>query len=573
MCFELDSSPPIPPISGAAVSHEDLVLEAADGNRFAAFAAMPDEPSGAGVVILPDVRGLYRFYEELALRFAERGISARSRSTTSGARPASRKRDERLGLHGRGRADDARDDPARRRRRGRLAARPRRRPRSSPSASASAAATRGSRRRAATASRARSASTAACSTATRGLGPISRAAEMKAPILALQAGDDQNITAEQNAAFDEALTAAGVEHEVVTYEGAPHSLLRPQAGGVRGGFRRRLGARARLHRSSRVDSGHGRGCSRGADLDRRHVFRPAAGRARLDRLGRGAARATARPWCHLPGGLTGRADARLDRREEGVGPADRRAGAPRAWPRHGPRVLVRQPDARVPRARIPADRAAREGPRAADRAADLLGRLDVLVARVGAGRPQLGVLAHVRRREGRDAPQRARFRRLGRRGARALPEPSSLRRAGRSGVLAGRHADRDQGGRVRARDGPDGPRARRAADEPAAGRLRHRSALLPGRPLDRVLARPGARGLGRLARPARRNRPAAPDDDADPAQRRGPRGVDAARVVAGRKEAARLPARPVLDRGRRHARERDAPANGARYPPWSAAWS
>src|SRR6202007_2858762 len=40
---------------------------------FAAFAALPDEPSDAGVVILPDVRGLYHFYEELALRFAERG--------------------------------------------------------------------------------------------------------------------------------------------------------------------------------------------------------------------------------------------------------------------------------------------------------------------------------------------------------------------------------------------------------------------------------------------------------------------------------------------------------------------
>src|SRR5262245_32608168 len=76
MCFELDSSPPIPVISGAAVSHDDLVLEASDGNRFAAFAAVPDEPSGVGVVILPDVRGLYRFYEELALRFAERGYAA-----------------------------------------------------------------------------------------------------------------------------------------------------------------------------------------------------------------------------------------------------------------------------------------------------------------------------------------------------------------------------------------------------------------------------------------------------------------------------------------------------------------
>src|SRR5919108_2128702 len=76
MCFELDSAPPIPPLSGAAVSYESLVLEASDGNPFAAFAASPDETSGVGVVIAPDVRGLYRFYEELALRFAERGYHA-----------------------------------------------------------------------------------------------------------------------------------------------------------------------------------------------------------------------------------------------------------------------------------------------------------------------------------------------------------------------------------------------------------------------------------------------------------------------------------------------------------------
>src|SRR6185503_2511217 len=76
MCFDLDSSPPIPVIAGAAVSHEDLVLEAADGNKLAAFAAHPDDSSATGIVVLPDVRGLYRFYEELALRFAERGFEA-----------------------------------------------------------------------------------------------------------------------------------------------------------------------------------------------------------------------------------------------------------------------------------------------------------------------------------------------------------------------------------------------------------------------------------------------------------------------------------------------------------------
>jgi carboxymethylenebutenolidase len=55
--------------------------------------------------------------------------------------------------------------------------------------------------------------------------PIDAAREMEAPILALQGGADQHITAEHNAEFDEALTAAGVEHEVVTYPGAPHSFF------------------------------------------------------------------------------------------------------------------------------------------------------------------------------------------------------------------------------------------------------------------------------------------------------------------------------------------------------------
>jgi carboxymethylenebutenolidase len=56
-------------------------------------------------------------------------------------------------------------------------------------------------------------------------GPSARAAEIAAPLLALQAGADANITAEANAEFDAALTDAGVEHEVVTYPGAPHSFF------------------------------------------------------------------------------------------------------------------------------------------------------------------------------------------------------------------------------------------------------------------------------------------------------------------------------------------------------------
>jgi carboxymethylenebutenolidase len=61
VCFDTDSLPPIPAISDAAVSHRDLVLEAGDGNRFAAFAALPEGAPRAGVVVFPDVRGLYRF--------------------------------------------------------------------------------------------------------------------------------------------------------------------------------------------------------------------------------------------------------------------------------------------------------------------------------------------------------------------------------------------------------------------------------------------------------------------------------------------------------------------------------
>src|SRR6476469_5501219 len=76
MCFDLDSSPPIPVIAGAAISHDELVLTADDGNTFAAFAALPDDPPDKGAVILPDVRGVYHFYEKVALRCAERGIAA-----------------------------------------------------------------------------------------------------------------------------------------------------------------------------------------------------------------------------------------------------------------------------------------------------------------------------------------------------------------------------------------------------------------------------------------------------------------------------------------------------------------
>ena len=224
MCFDRDSLPPIPAISGAAVSHDDLILDALDGNRLAAFAATPDEPSGAGIVILPDVRGLYRFYEELALRFAERGHAAIA-----------------IDYFGRTAGVDRRDDDFEYM------------PHVQQTTPAGVQDDVG-----ACVEHLRGAGCAAVFTvgfcfggrnswlaaaAGHGLagaigfygrpgpssdgspGPAQRAAEMTAPILALQGGDDPGIPAEDSRAFDDALAATGVEHEVVIYPDAPHSFF------------------------------------------------------------------------------------------------------------------------------------------------------------------------------------------------------------------------------------------------------------------------------------------------------------------------------------------------------------
>ncbi len=76
MCFDHDSRPPIAPIEGGSLDAQEIAIEAADGNRFAAFMARAVEPGGGGIVVLPDVRGLHAYYRELALRFAEHGVEA-----------------------------------------------------------------------------------------------------------------------------------------------------------------------------------------------------------------------------------------------------------------------------------------------------------------------------------------------------------------------------------------------------------------------------------------------------------------------------------------------------------------
>ena len=244
MCFDLDSEPPIPRISGAAVSHDDLVLESEDGNRFAAFRAVPEEDLSTGVVILPDVRGLYRFYEELALRFAERGHAAVafdyfgrtagvdkrpddwdycrscSSSRTSRCRPTS--------------APASRPAGARLQRdlHGRLLLR---------------------RQRILGGSRLGHGLAGAVGFYGRPGRMIELVPRLDAPILALQGGADQAISPRTTSAFEQALRDAGKEHELVEFE-ARRTLLRPQAGGVPGGFRRRLAPDARVSSRSTPSS-------------------------------------------------------------------------------------------------------------------------------------------------------------------------------------------------------------------------------------------------------------------------------------------------------------------------------
>jgi carboxymethylenebutenolidase len=167
------------------------------------------------VVILPDVRGLYRFYEELALRFAERGIAAVAidyfgRTAGVAARDDDFPYQEHVAqTTPEGVQADVAAGVAELRRRGVRDV-------------FSVGFCFGGRQSGLAGAVGFYGSSGERNGAP---GPAQRAAEMTAPILALQAGDDGHISAADNAAFDAALSEAGVEHELVTYPGAPHSFF------------------------------------------------------------------------------------------------------------------------------------------------------------------------------------------------------------------------------------------------------------------------------------------------------------------------------------------------------------
>jgi carboxymethylenebutenolidase len=227
MCFELDSLPPVPVVSGAAVEHRDLELESGDGTRFAAFAALPDEPTSAGVAVLPDVRGLYRFYEELALRFAERGIPAVAIDYFGRTAGVGKRGDDFPYMEHveqttyEGIQADV----------GAAVAHLRSPDGGSCGHVLTVGFCFGGRLSWLAAAEDHGLAGAIGFYGRPGPfndgtpGPTQRADDIEAPILGLMGGADQGIPAADVEAFEQALSAAGVEHELVTYPGAPHSFF------------------------------------------------------------------------------------------------------------------------------------------------------------------------------------------------------------------------------------------------------------------------------------------------------------------------------------------------------------
>ncbi len=227
MCFPFDAEPPIPPIAGAAIDTRDLTLQSADGSRFAAFAAHGGAPGSPGVVVLPDVRGLFHFYEELAVRFAEQGMDSVAIDYFGRTAGVSKRGEDfpYMDYIPRTRGDEIAADVR--------------------------AAIDYLRQGQGNATRplftvgfcfGGSASwlQAAYGHGLRGVigfygqptqgrngapAPIDRVADYECPVLALMGGADTYIPPDVIAQFTAALTRAGVAHEVHSYAGAPHSFF------------------------------------------------------------------------------------------------------------------------------------------------------------------------------------------------------------------------------------------------------------------------------------------------------------------------------------------------------------
>jgi carboxymethylenebutenolidase len=228
MCFDSDARPPLPPIRGGAIDERELTLRSRDGTTVAAHAARAERPSGAGIVVIPDVRGLHPYYEELARRFAEAGVHAiaidlYSRTAGTGRRDAGFEYEPHVR---RLRAETLGDDVA-------AAAAFLRSPEGGePERLYTVGFCLGGRV---------SLLQAAAGLDLAGVigfypwpvgphrsgipAPADEASRFGCGVLALYGGADAAIPPEARAAFDAALVAAGVDHRSVAYEGAPHSFF------------------------------------------------------------------------------------------------------------------------------------------------------------------------------------------------------------------------------------------------------------------------------------------------------------------------------------------------------------
>jgi len=229
VCFEFDARPPappsgllLPPIAGSAGA-ELLELTSADGTRFSAAIAESSQARG-GVVILPDIRGLYPFYMELAERFAQAGhhaIAFDYFGRTAGLGPRGeefeyRPHVEQLTVPG------VEDDLK--------AAADALRERTGVSSPATVGFCLGGFLSFMAATDVPGLAAAVGFYGILGprfgvAGPIERAADMRCPVLGLFGGADRAIPVEDVERFDQALCEAEVEHEVHVYPGAPHSFF------------------------------------------------------------------------------------------------------------------------------------------------------------------------------------------------------------------------------------------------------------------------------------------------------------------------------------------------------------
>lgn len=229
MCFDAEAHPPLPPIRGSALDAGDVTLIAADGTRVAAFAAKAERPSGAGIVILPDVRGLHPFFEELTLRFAEAGVHAIgfdyfSRTAGTGKRDSAFEYASHVAQVRPGALDQ--DVAA-------AAAYLRTAQGGEPARIYTIGFCFGGRASLGQAARAELGLAGAIGfygfpTGEHRTGipaPADLAPRFTCPVLAIFGGADQAIPPEAREEFRVALERAGVQHQIVVYEGAPHSFF------------------------------------------------------------------------------------------------------------------------------------------------------------------------------------------------------------------------------------------------------------------------------------------------------------------------------------------------------------